>query len=421
MGEENTTPESSVVDPAECRFYNNGMGEWRMVSSCTRDFYEQACLDTDRSTSYASTAPTTPARSVSDPGEHYRHLPTVQSLTYERRGLLYKAPKASILDITVGVELELILLTQTPTPPTTLYPLLRTSLSPLAARLSTTVPDLQAAPHPHPETVFQVKTDDTITCSPWVNGVPIEIATPILRGREWEWVLPAVCAAVKKLPGVAVRVNKSTGLHVHVGLGRPYTLVELKRVAKAVLLLEGCMDGNHPRHRIPVEAMGSCYRSVVGNMVFRGCGGRKWEMVEMVDGCESVEELLGVVNATAGRGSGCCRLYKYNFTAVVGYGSVEFRQAAGTACGGRVVEWVRCVAAFVTRAVETREEEWEEWAKRGEVPRELWRFFGAPSASGWGRRSREGRKVKRKNRRVPMKFRLSRRKKNAYLTRQGRF
>lgn len=223
-------------------------------------------------------------------------------------------------------------------------------------------------------------------------------------------------------------MNRSTGLHVHVGIdGRPYTLRELKRVAKAVVLLERCMDGHHPRHRIPSDALGSCYRSVVGGLVFRGCLPR--EMVAVVERCGSVDELLGVVNAVAGRGGGgrgsggWCRLYKYNFTAVVGYGSVEFRQAAGTVRGGRVREWVRCVVRFVERAVGTGEEEWEEWAARGEVPRGLWRMFGAPSACGWGRRFREREEKKKKKKgggRVPMRFRLSRRRKSVYLARQGR-
>ncbi|KAI5847689.1 hypothetical protein DFP73DRAFT_542689 [Morchella snyderi] len=391
------TTASSMMDGEYCL---RGGGE-----VCFREVYKLSWDSTTSSTT-SSTTPSTRASSISEPTRDSKPAPA-----------LVTAP-----EFTVGVELEFLLLSSVPTPPTLLYPLLRTALTPLAALLSTTASPLL---HPHPETIFQLKTDDTISSHPWgPRATPIEIATPILRRGDWEWVLPALCTAVKSLPGITAHVNRSTGLHVHVGLGRPYTLPELKRVAKAVVMLERCMDAHHPRHRIPSDAMGSCYRSVVGSLVFRGCSPR--DMVKMVGDCRTVEELLGVLNAVGGggRGNGWCRLYKYNFTAVVGYGSVEFRQAAGTVRGGRVREWVRCVVRFVERAVGTGEEAWEEWAARGEVPRDLWRMFGAPSACGWGRRFRErGGKQKggkKKERRVPMKFRLSRRRKSVYLTRQGR-
>ncbi|KAH0606940.1 uncharacterized protein H6S33_002928 [Morchella sextelata] len=387
------TTASSVVD-GECCLREGG-------EVCFREVFTPPWESTTSSTT-SSTTPSTRASSISEPTRDSKPAPV----------------PVPALELTVGVELEFLLLSPVPTPHTLLYPLLRTALTPLATLLSTTASPLL---EPHPETIFQLKTDDTISSNPWgLRAAPIEIATPILRRGDWEWALPALCTAVKSLPGITARVNRSTGLHVHVGLGRPYTLPELKRVAKAVVLLEGCMDANHPRHRIPSDAMGSCYRSVVGSLVFRGCS--PWDMVKMVDDCGSVMELLGVVNAVGGggRGSGWCRLYKYNFTAVVVYGSVEFRQATGTVRGGRVREWVRCVMRFVERAVGTGEEVWEEWAARGEVPRALWRMFGAPSACGWGRRFRERGAKKKKGRRVPMRFRLKGRRKSVYLARRGR-
>lgn len=133
-------------------------------------------------------------------------------------------------------------------------------------------------------------------------------------------------------------------------------------------------------------------------------------MVEVVERCGSVEELLCTVNGL-GR-ERYQRFYKYNFVPVLTYGTVEFRQAAGTANARWGVEWVGAVVRFVVKAVETGDGVYEEWAVGG-VPGEVWRLFGAPSPGGYGRRR------VRRVRRVPMRYRLSRRRRGVYLSRQG--
>lgn len=309
----------------------------------------------------------------------------------------YFLPRFSRTDVTIGVELEMVLVN---TWGIDAFKLTRNSLRNLADNLDTSVPPLKEfmrkksnTPTSDPFTVFQVKTDPTINCDYWeireIPATPVEVATPILRNGSWKWAIPELCQAITSLAapnlGVEASFNSSTGLHVHIGLGRPYTLAELKRISKAIVLFETQMDRYHPKCRVPQEDLGSCFRSCRSSLALKGLTDA--EMVDVIDRCGTTEDLLCTINGL-GRDRSYQRFYRYNFLPVQTYGTIEFRQAMGTTDPEWILRWISIVIRFITKAVKTPDEIYAVLAMSG-IPPEIYRLFGAPSPAGYGRSGRE--------------------------------
>lgn len=310
----------------------------------------------------------------------------------------YFLPGISRADVTIGVELEMVLVN---TWGVDAFKLVRNSLRDLADNLDTSVPPFKQfmrkkcnVPTADPFAVFQVKTDPTISCDYWeiqeISATPVEIATPILRNWSWKWVIPDMCQAITSLAapnlGIQVAFNSSTGLHVHIGIGRPYTLAELKRIAKAIVLFEAQMDRYHPICRVPEEDLGSCFRSCRNSLALRGLTNS--EMLDVIDRCGKTEDLLCTINGL-GKERSYQRFYRYNFLPVQTYGTIEFRQAMGTKDPQWIVNWITIVIRFVTRAVKTSDDIYAVLAKSNDIPPEIYRSFGAPSPVGYGKSGRE--------------------------------
>ncbi|KAH8147101.1 uncharacterized protein LAJ45_08901 [Morchella importuna] len=296
-------------------------------------------------------------------------------------------PPLTLRTITLGLELE-FLITHLPHPIETHNELLNapSTFALISAALTPLCTSLRLPPPGHtpitPHTTFVVKRDTSIYPSTGRPARPIggsrlateggvEVATPILSYGTYARVVHTMCAAITDAVaavGARVECNRSTGLHVHIGLGRQYTLDELKRLAKAVVIFEARMDAHHPPHRdgSAPSADGSNYiRSCNGNEALRrlDMAGR----VAMVDGAGSYLALCAIMNT--GRFVGArrieemsCRFYKYNFEAVGQYGTVEFRQAAGTLDAVWIEDWVVRVVRFVTAALRTEDDVFREWA-----------------------------------------------------------
>lgn len=316
----------------------------------------------------------------------------------------YFLPGINRADITIGVELEMVLVN---TWGIDAFKLVRNSLRDLADNLDSSVPPLEEfmrkksnIPTGDPFSVFQVKTDPTISCDHWeiqeIPTTPVEIATPILRNGSWKWVIPDMCHAITSLAtpnlGIQASFNSSTGLHVHIGIGRPYTLAELKRISKAIILFETQMDRYHPKCRVPEEDLGSCFRSCRGSLPLRGLTNS--EMVDVIDRCGKTEDLLCTINGL-GKDRSYQRFYRYNFLPVQTYGTIEFRQAMGTKDPLWILNWITIIIRFVTRAVKTPDKTYAFLAKFDEIPPEIYRSFGAPSPVGYSREKAPRRKVQR--------------------------
>lgn len=224
----------------------------------------------------------------------------------------------------------------------------------------------------HIELHFQIKDD--ISIKPFhptnksLHGRGVEVCTPILTQDNWEQTLRSMCTAITtacEQCGAAINFNDSCGLHVHIGLGREYTLRELKQLAKAIVLFERQMDYHHPRHRRPPPP--STHRSsmIASNLDNHGLRYlTPAQMIWRIDDQTGVHRVLRIINgANDGNYTSISRFYKYNLTCALTYKTVEFRQAAGTIDAEWIVAWVKNICRFVTAAAATGDVTWYEWAE----------------------------------------------------------
>ncbi|KAL0639746.1 hypothetical protein Q9L58_001313 [Maublancomyces gigas] len=223
---------------------------------------------------------------------------------------------------------------------------------------------------------FHVQDDGTIQpSSPTQRGV--EVATPILRNRTWETVIPAMCKALQTT--FKIRCNSSTGLHVHIGIGQPYTFQHLKRFSKAVILFEDQMDNCHPVWRSgdqPSEGAGCYIKSCRNNRIFRYKTNP--ECMKIIDTTFDADDLLAMVNCHPIKYDSCDKYYKYNLTNTWDYKTIEFRQAAGTVNADKILDWIRRVIMFVDRSISTSNKEFEDWSRIGVNDPKIYEQFGVP-------------------------------------------
>ncbi|KAI5850519.1 putative amidoligase enzyme-domain-containing protein [Morchella snyderi] len=242
----------------------------------------------------------------------------------------------------------------------------------------------------HKELHFQIKDD--ISIKPFhptnksLHGRGVEVCTPILTQGNWEQTLRSMCTAITtacQQCGAAINFNDSCGLHVHIGLGREYTVRELKQLAKAIVLFERQMDQHHPRHRRPPPPNRNRSSMIASNLDNHGLTGlTPAQMIWRIDDQTDVYRLLCLINgANDDSHTGISRYYKYNLTCVLTYKTVEFRQAAGTIDAEWIVAWVENICSFVTAAAATGDETWYEWAESLDsvvTDAEIRRRFGMP-------------------------------------------
>lgn len=261
-------------------------------------------------------------------------------------------------EITLGVELELAIfnLNDDNRDHSLWYSYIRWALIDIERKLS----------KPGNRVIFTVKDDASINIcwkGPGSNvGVAVEVATPILLGDQFEWVIPEMCAAINeavKKQGAIIDLSPESecGLHIHIGIQeRHYTLGELKRIAKAVVIFEDVMEIHHAAHR----RGGSEY--IKSNRAAEQLKGLS--IVQMIDKLESAttsNELLYMINSDPDHPYPD-KHFKYNLSATKKFGTIEFRQAEGSIDDTKILEWIRNVITFIIGALYTPDERFPEFA-----------------------------------------------------------
>lgn len=301
----------------------------------------------------------------------------------------------AIEDITIGVELEFIVTDILPEPMMEVFYSVAQALKPLATKLNTTVLSGELELYLNRSEklkAFQVHSDLSIRTEykkgilqqsqNWRTRDPrtaqgVEIATPILKHRQWESVIPEMAQIVRDRFQVAF--NDSTGLHVHVGIGRDYRLQDLRRIAKAIVLFETAMNKCHPVCRNPAASKKNSHiLACRDSLPLKGLS--DIEMMRKLDSVQDIHHLFGMMQSVASPHSSIPyhRGYRYNLTSVEIYNTVEFRQAAGTIDGHKTVEWINRTIKFVTSAIATSDEVFNEWGATGVKNPFIYRWFGVP-------------------------------------------
>jgi hypothetical protein len=167
----------------------------------------------------------------------------------------------------------------------------------------------------HLRPTWKVVTDGSL--GDYARGA--EFVSPILRGEAGLHQLEQVCEA---LTDFGCTVNRTCGLHVHVGVGnRP--LQFFKSITKLYGIYESVIDGMMPTSR---RANSNLY-----------CRSMTSASPAAIDRAQTMHELISV--ATARCNTHVQRYFKVNLTAHARHRTVEFRQHGGTLDATRARNW----------------------------------------------------------------------------------
>jgi hypothetical protein len=223
------------------------------------------------------------------------------------------------------------------------------SLSSLFAALSAAnVPMSHAAGSIHRVTAgWKVVGDGSLNSAP-VGHVGCEVVSPILRGDDGIAQVVRVMEAVKAFGG---KVNKSCGLHVHVG-AQDATAGQLKNLAKMFVKYEHHMDALCPESRRNGNRYCQSNRQqAAGYGVAATYEAQVAASFAKLEGLRSISSIANVMNGGYGGGHYTHhRYFKLNFQSLASHGTVEFRQQAGTVEGQKAATWIRLVVGLVASA-----------------------------------------------------------------------
>lgn len=169
---------------------------------------------------------------------------------------------------------------------------------------------------------WKIVTDSSIVPSPGASG-GCEVVSPILRGEGGITALRTVCQALSR---AGARVNRTCGLHVHVGtndLSANDVAMILSRYAR----FESVIDSWMPESRR--ESRNTFCRSIQP-IVNGRINNRSWTNIPDV-----ASQFGGV------------RYFKINMEAYARHRTIEFRQHSGTVNAAKIENWVRFLLAFI--------------------------------------------------------------------------
>jgi hypothetical protein len=215
---------------------------------------------------------------------------------------------------------------------------------------------------------WKVVTDSSLT-----GSINCEVVSPKLAGEEGFRQITLVCNA---LEAIGAKVDKSTGMHVHVDVA-DLDFNQMRRVVKTFVKYEDSFDALIAPSRRNAYFARSNIGSLLGYYTTpAGCpgwnrygapyhaehnGATREQMCELaftvLDGCRNLDALRQLfINAA---GSGEARYHKLNIEAYWRHRTFEYRCHQGTTNAAKVVAWVKlCVqmidVAANAKAVEKR-------------------------------------------------------------------
>jgi len=157
------------------------------------------------------------------------------------------------------------------------------------------------------------------------GGMAMELVSPILRGDAGMAALRLACEVLTR---IGCKVNKTCGLHVHVG-AREMSVIAMRRLAILYSDFEGVLDSVMPTSRrananMYLQSLRRLNKATIGT-------------------APDVRAIAAQIN----NGS---RYAKLNFTAHWKHGTVEFRHHAGTISADKACNWVVACLRMVRAA-----------------------------------------------------------------------
>ena len=210
---------------------------------------------------------------------------------------------------------------------------------------------------------FVVRSDERIIPNDEAKEYGVRITTPVFNNRAWEKFMLVMMDGLQS--SGRFKFNHTTGLNIHVGKerGEKFSLEELKRVSKAIVLFERHMSATHPI-RDPSKKTGPELISYsFCNETPRLKDLSTKEKIGLIESISEESILFDCMNYDGGDSTG--KRYTYNLRSNDRFGTIEFRQAAGTLDYELTNYWIRGVITFVWRACRTGEVEFLEMAEYG--------------------------------------------------------
>lgn len=173
------------------------------------------------------------------------------------------------------------------------------------------------------------------TTKPWWKIVPdaslrdttgrgsCEVVSPILAGEDGFAQIKKVCDA---LISAGATVNKTCGLHVHVGAS-DVTVEVMKRIINRYNRFEGVIDGFMP------ESRRGDYNEFSRSLN---------QYVSRIQNCQNIESIACNIPT---------RYTKVNVQSYLRHGTVEFRQHSGTVEAEKAINWVKFCLNFVEESM----------------------------------------------------------------------
>ena len=201
---------------------------------------------------------------------------------------------------------------------------------------------------------WKAEHDGSLRPNPGSRYFGVEIKTsPYITGEEAEAEIERLGAFLKS---AGAKVNKSCGVHVHVG-ARQMTAKEIAKVVAGYAKWQGQImqvlsPSRHSNHFC--KPLGQAQRVYnYSTNQYEARGGLP-ELLEKLAKANTVEEVAKAANGGVGSGRYPTeRYYSVNLQAYWRLGTIEFRQHQGTVEAAKLWGWVRFLGEFVlaTKAV----------------------------------------------------------------------
>jgi hypothetical protein len=176
---------------------------------------------------------------------------------------------------------------------------------------------------------WKIVTDVSVTRTGTGVGRGLELVSPILRGVAG---LEAAAKAVRALLAAGGKVDKSCGLHVHIGMdgltgAQIMSVFDLYAANQAHINSVVARSRHSNRYCRPQENIPRYERP-------------RYDAVRTADDVAALRNTIGRIGNNE-------RFYTVNLTAYTKYGTVEFRQHQGTLNGEKLTSWVKFLLAIV--------------------------------------------------------------------------
>ena len=154
-----------------------------------------------------------------------------------------------------------------------------------------------------------------------------ELVSPVLKGKEGLEEIKKVCSVLNRL---GCKVDKRCGLHVHHYAG-DLSVGNFRNLFTSYAKYEGLIDKLQPMSR---RGQNNPY---CRSLLFYGYD----RLVSELDRCKTIDDMRNIF---------CTRYMKLNIESYVKYGTIEFRQCAGTTDASKIINWIMLSQLMVERS-----------------------------------------------------------------------